>query len=342
METLLRMVKFSICIPVYNMERTIARCLQSALNQRHGDFEILLLDNQSTDRTLEIALSFQDPRLRVQQNSTNLGAYGNHNECLRLARGKWVKFLHGDDELLPDCLAVFDRVLKACPSEVALLSCGAIQYDQSDRESSRTYLPDELLMIRPALLDEFILAGNIVGTPTMSLLHRERLLAMGGFDCAMEPGSDGDCWLMMRQHYATAFVPEYLIIARDDPPSVLSKRAAHCCKCIECSIRQVKKWYSRHPESNSKRTRELYLKQWLVPDLFRFWRSAVKFALVGQPQVMLCLWQGLSQFGLCWWALRYFIGRQLRLFLKKNEPGEVLWPVRLAHLRLAAKSVPKA
>src|SRR3990172_6845810 len=94
----------SICIPVYNMEPTIERCIRSALGQTYPSVEVVVADNQSTDRTHELALSIKDSRLRVVRNERNLGPYGNHNRLLELSRGEWVKFLHGDDELTPECV----------------------------------------------------------------------------------------------------------------------------------------------------------------------------------------------------------------------------------------------
>ncbi|MFC1491323.1 glycosyltransferase family 2 protein [Nitrospinota bacterium] len=97
-------MKVSICIPVYNMADCIERCIRSALNQTYENIEVIVTDNQSTDGTYEKASSISDPRLTVLRNSENLGAYGNHNRCIDVASGKWIKFLHGDDELVPECV----------------------------------------------------------------------------------------------------------------------------------------------------------------------------------------------------------------------------------------------
>ena len=96
----------SICIPVYNMARYLRHAVDSALAQTYEDFELLIIDNVSTDDTYEIAMEYarRDPRVRVVRNERNIGANPNFNRCFDLARGTWVKFLCADDLLAADCI----------------------------------------------------------------------------------------------------------------------------------------------------------------------------------------------------------------------------------------------
>ena len=95
----------SVCIPVYNSEDTIARSISSVLEQSYQDFECVVVDNDSSDSTVKRVRAFKDDRIRIVRNPTNIGMVGNHNECLRQARGELLQFVHGDDWLLPNCLA---------------------------------------------------------------------------------------------------------------------------------------------------------------------------------------------------------------------------------------------
>src|SRR5437899_12562971 len=96
----------SICIPTYNGAAHLAPCLESALNQTWTDFELLIVDDASSDDTVAIteACAARDRRVRVARNPRNLGLVGNWNRCLELAKGTWIKFLFQDDLLSPACL----------------------------------------------------------------------------------------------------------------------------------------------------------------------------------------------------------------------------------------------
>jgi glycosyltransferase involved in cell wall biosynthesis len=96
----------SICIPVYNMAGYLPHAVDSALKQTYTDFELLIVDNVSTDGTYDVALDYArtDARVRVVRNERNIGANPNFNKCFDLARGTWLKFLCADDLIAPDCI----------------------------------------------------------------------------------------------------------------------------------------------------------------------------------------------------------------------------------------------
>jgi len=99
----------SYCIPAYNAEKTIARCLGGVLAQGVDDAEIVLIDNCSTDRTVEVAREVLAGRSHVQilVNPSNLGRIGNWNRCLEEARGKYTKFALTNDVLFGDATRHF-------------------------------------------------------------------------------------------------------------------------------------------------------------------------------------------------------------------------------------------
>jgi glycosyltransferase involved in cell wall biosynthesis len=91
----------SIGLPVHNGERYLANAIESVLAQTFGDFELLISDNASTDRTQEIGreIARSDPRVRYQRLDSNIGPVGNHNRCIDLARGRYFMWLASDDLL---------------------------------------------------------------------------------------------------------------------------------------------------------------------------------------------------------------------------------------------------
>lgn len=105
----------SIGMPVYNGEEYLGEAIESLLTQTFSDFELIISDNASTDRTADICRAYaaRDPRVRYVRNGTNLGAARNYNQVVELARGKYFKWASHDDvcapQLLERCVAVLER-----------------------------------------------------------------------------------------------------------------------------------------------------------------------------------------------------------------------------------------
>lgn len=101
------MPSVSILIPVYNRERYIEDCIKSALNQTFADFEIVVVDNCSTDRTWDICCecAAHDARVKVYRNASNIGPVRNWVSCLSKSRGEYIKILWSDDLIHPDFLS---------------------------------------------------------------------------------------------------------------------------------------------------------------------------------------------------------------------------------------------
>jgi glycosyltransferase involved in cell wall biosynthesis len=107
--------RVSIGLPVYNGENYLAETLDSLLAQTYRDFELIISDNASTDRTEAICRQYTagDPRIRYERNAENIGAAANYNRAFDLARGDYFKWAAHDDLLAPTylerCVAVLDR-----------------------------------------------------------------------------------------------------------------------------------------------------------------------------------------------------------------------------------------
>jgi len=94
----------SIVIPAWNREDTIARCLDSILAQRFTDYEILVVDDGSTDGTADIVRSYDDPRVHLIQHDRNRGSYAARATAIGQSRGAWVLVVGSDDALCPGAL----------------------------------------------------------------------------------------------------------------------------------------------------------------------------------------------------------------------------------------------
>lgn len=97
----------SFIVPVYNAEAFLQRCIDSILQQKFSNFELILVDDGSNDRSLGICYSYDDPRILVIHHNTNLGVSQARNSGLVVAKGEWVAFVDADDMVSSDLLSSF-------------------------------------------------------------------------------------------------------------------------------------------------------------------------------------------------------------------------------------------
>lgn len=89
--------KITVLMPVYNAEKFLKEAINSILNQTFKDFEFLIIDDASTDRSKQIILSYKDPRIKYFENKSNIGVARTLNKGLRLAKGKYIARMDADD-----------------------------------------------------------------------------------------------------------------------------------------------------------------------------------------------------------------------------------------------------
>ncbi|WP_237152322.1 glycosyltransferase family 2 protein [Oryzibacter oryziterrae] len=111
----------TIVIPAYNRERVIGRAIGSCLSQSDGDFEVIVVDDGSRDKTVEVAESFDDERVVVLRHDKNRGVGPARNTGVAAARAPWVLPLDSDDELTPDAIATIRTRLAQVPAEIDAL-----------------------------------------------------------------------------------------------------------------------------------------------------------------------------------------------------------------------------
>jgi len=193
----------SVCIPVYNGAAFIAAAVESVLAQTFPDFELIVLDNASTDKTLEILGPFKDSRLRIIRQASNIGAAANFNAALHEARGEWVKVLCADDLLYPDCLKKQMAETARDEGGRPVLLCSARDIiDATGRRWMRRRFPGRCGRVSGAeAIRRSVRAGtNLFGEPAAVLMHRETALKAGGFDPAWRFCTDLDLWVRILQH----------------------------------------------------------------------------------------------------------------------------------------------
>lgn len=159
----------SILIPTYRYRDKVGRAVESALASGAG--EIIVIDDHSGDGTMELLAGYDDPRLRVFENSRNMGLWENHLEALRHATKPWIKFIQADDYLLPGGLAAYAA---AADREVSVVwSSAVVKDDETGAVMQFQNLDAPRRVDGYALLEACIYLGWILGSPSHMMLRAD-------------------------------------------------------------------------------------------------------------------------------------------------------------------------
>jgi glycosyltransferase involved in cell wall biosynthesis len=112
---------FSVLITAYNRHDEIERCVRSCTQQTFEDFEIVVVDDASTDRTADVVASLGAPRVRLVRHERNRGTSPARATAVDRARGEWLVMVDSDDELLPDALARLKGVIGGLPDDLHII-----------------------------------------------------------------------------------------------------------------------------------------------------------------------------------------------------------------------------
>lgn len=195
------MALVTLVIPNYNGARFVGETIESLLAQTFGDFELVFLDDQSTDASLAVAESFSDPRLRVVRSRERVSMAGNWNRCAALVRSPYFVLAHNDDVYEPRFLEVMLPLLSESPGAF-MAHCKVQNIDENGlpimTEQQRykdSLWPAESPYERPIAEEiAWLRKGNIVIAPT-ALYRTEAFRAIGPFDERYQFVTDWEYWL---------------------------------------------------------------------------------------------------------------------------------------------------
>lgn len=164
----------SVLVTVYNREAYLAACLESILESSWDDFEVVVVDDRSTDASVSIATDFaaRDSRIRLFQNDHNLGDYPNRMRAAELARGAYIKYVDSDDLIYRHSLAIMMEAMIASPEASLGLS-------HSLPEDSEPY--PWTLSPQEAWKKEFLGDGCMACGPSGAIIRRDHFAGAGGF-----------------------------------------------------------------------------------------------------------------------------------------------------------------
>jgi len=184
--------KVSVLMPVYNGERFLRAAIDSVLNQTFTDFELVVIDDGSTDGSAAVLASYADPRIRLFRNGKNLGLIGTLNKGIGLMRSEYVARMDCDDVCLPDRFARQVAFLDADPS-CALVAVKAVFIDAEGKECG--FWSDDRNYTSCAEIAGRLPRANCLVHP--GIMIRREVLAGYRYDVRQVSSEDYDLWLRL-------------------------------------------------------------------------------------------------------------------------------------------------
>lgn len=242
----------TVAIPSYNKEHCIKRCLDSVIKEKDYIDKIILIDNNSTDTTFEIAQRFE-PTVTCIKNESNLGMAGNWNKCIDECKTDWLLILHADDELLPGAIQHYHRMMEKYPS-LGIIHAHSYSIVEGESVLRKTEADNQ---------KEFWHKGLDAmkchyGVCSSVIVKKEAYDQLGYFVESLS--SDAEMWSRIASTYDTGFTKE--------PTSIyhISKSSTGYESLIKRSIKEIKKDWDFLSQKTAdhyptKESREAYLQK---------------------------------------------------------------------------------
>jgi glycosyltransferase involved in cell wall biosynthesis len=239
--------RVSVIIPSYNHAAFLKECLDSALGQNYADLEVILIDDCSSDDSVEIAQTIPDPRIQVRKNSKNLGAYATQNRALDIATGEYIAILNSDDIWRPGKLTKQIELLQKNPDSNLCYTLGnqidengkILAIDQHERWPKATI--QDLLPLM--LSSNRLLASSVV--------FRKDAVR---FDESLRYSGDWVAWLQIVEKGPVLCVPDPLVGWRQHPTN--SYLRSQTVTLEEIRVRRAilaakKRWLTLRPDKTA-------------------------------------------------------------------------------------------
>jgi len=210
----------SVIMTCYNREKYISEAIESVLNSTYKNFELIICDDGSTDRTVEIAQHYAilDKRIRLYVNDHNLGQFQNRNYAASLASGKYLKYVDSDDLIYPTGLEVLVSMMENYPEA---------GYGLCSLEQDKDRIFPFLLSPKEAYERHFIHKIPLFHkAPLSSIIKVNTFQSVGGFSNTYGEG-DYDLWLNLSASYNVLLMPEGVVWYREHDDQIDSERKKH-------------------------------------------------------------------------------------------------------------------
>lgn len=197
--------RITVIIPTYNRASIVPRAIDSVLAQTYTDYEIIVVDDASTDETGILLVNKYNNKISCIRKEKNEGLAAARNTGIRAARGVYTAFLDDDDAWLPEKLALQLKVMEEDPA-VGLVYCGYLHADDNDTILA-TVRPEK----RGNVFHDLLYQNHITGSASAVLIKTEVLHAAGYFNASLSACEDWDLWIRISRLCAVDFVDAPLV-----------------------------------------------------------------------------------------------------------------------------------
>ena len=205
----------SVVLPVYNGGGYLKQSLESVLNQNFSEFELLIIDDCSTDGSLAYLQSIQDPRVSLFKNEDNRGLFFNLNFLISQSQSPLIKLWAQDDIMYPQCLNSFVAFHKQYPG-IGFSYSGRDMIDEAGVIKENNVVDNTPTIISTALHAKIAYyTGSIAGNIANVCINKKALDKVGLFNEGMKISADFDMWVRLAKEHKTGFIREKLIQLRD-------------------------------------------------------------------------------------------------------------------------------
>lgn len=202
----------SIVIPLYNKEKQIGLALQSVFQQTYQDFEIIIVDDGSTDQSAEVVKKSNDKRIKLFQQK-NAGVSAARNQGVEIAQGEWIAFLDADDEWMPEYLETQVTLSEKFP-EASVCATGYVLQDEFGKRHTPkvhcSYIDENGGLITNYF--EIVASSAPLITSISVFIKKKALLDVGGFLLNATLGEDLITWAKLACKCTIAYTPKALAI----------------------------------------------------------------------------------------------------------------------------------
>ena len=216
--------KVSVIIPTYNRSDLLPRAINSVLNQTYQDFELIIVDDGSTDNTEEVIKEFQeqDKRIKYIKHDKNKGGSAARNTGIKAARAEYIAFQDSDDEWLPEKLEKQMKVFESAPPEVGVVYTDMWRISKGEKKYwySPKIMPEDGIVYKQAL--DRVMG---IGIPT-AIIKRECLNAVGMFDENFPRFIDLELFVRLSKYYYFHHINEPLVNSHDTGKGISNNNQA--------------------------------------------------------------------------------------------------------------------
>jgi glycosyltransferase involved in cell wall biosynthesis len=252
------MAVISVIIPVYNGEKTIAKTIQSVLSQTFLEFELIIINDGSDDKTLEIVSNFKDNRIKVF-SYLNAGLAASRNRGFSHSVGEFIAFIDADDLWTPDKLESQLRALQKNPQAAVAYSWTDL-IDESDQFlRPGNHITENGNVYAKLLLTCFVVSGS------NPLIRRQAFIEVGGFDESLAASQDFDLYLRLAARYDYVAVPAPQVLYRISPNSMSTNIPRH----ESTSLLVRERAFQQSPESLPQHLKRHSIANFYKLDIFR-------------------------------------------------------------------------